>query len=143
MDKQEAIDALPALGISYKVGLGDGKELVFQTHVPQTINPGTLNEMIDKLRVAADRQAAFSDLVELEKVLEQQTTAMLAAEEQKAKIDVDYAEKWSASGKKGPVRLTGAEKNAVENFDKSRQGFKSMIARIQGQIDKTKAKIGE
>lgn len=142
MDDKEATAALPAIGMSYKVGLGDGKELVFQTHVPQNVEPAEMDALIDKLRDAADRQAAFSDLVELEKVLEQQTTAMLAAEEQKAKIDADYSAKWKASGKRGEIKLTGAERNALDNFEKSRQGFLSMIGRVQAQIDKTKAKIG-
>ena len=142
MDDKEATNTLPALGISYKVGLGDGKELVFQTHVPQTIGGDALNTLIDKLRDTADRQAAFSDLVELEKALEQQTTARATAEEQKVRIAADYEAKWKDSGKRGEPRLTQAEKNQLDNFDKSRQQFESMVERIQAQIDKTKAKIG-
>lgn len=52
----------PAIGVSYSVQVGDGRNLVFQSHVPQSYTAEELNLFVDKLREVADRNVAFGKL---------------------------------------------------------------------------------
>lgn len=133
----------PALGISFKASVGDGKELVFQTHVPQEIEPKELNALLDKIKAAAERQGAFADLVQLENELERHMTALSSQDAEAARIDDIAASNHASSGKRGAVALSTTEKKAKENFKATRGKFVEMIGRINEQIDKAKAKIGE
>lgn len=142
MTNAEATDTLAALGISYKVGLGDGKELVFQTHVPQTINPEALNGMIDKLRVAGDRQGAFSDLLQLEKAKEQHIDAIENMDRQAAEVEENAASLYKASGKRGEYKMTAPELQKKKQSQDTRRKFVDMLKKIEEQIDEAKAKIG-
>ena len=142
MDKQEATDTLPALGISYKVGLGDAKELVFQTHVSQTINMTALNDMIDKLRVAGDRQAAFSDLIQLNQAREQHLDAIENMDRTAGEVEKNAKALHQASGKRGEYKLTPAEVKHQQQAVDTRRKFVEMLQKIEKQIGEAKEKIG-
>lgn len=66
----EAVE--PAIGMSYSVQVGDGRSLVFQGHIERDAPLEDLNGLVDKLRVAADRQVAFGKVEGLEKDIELQ-----------------------------------------------------------------------
>ena len=131
-----------AIGISYKCALGDGKEVVFQSHVPQEIETKALDGILDKFRIAADRQAAFADLIQLEKALEQHISGYQNAAEQEVALTARMEEQHKTSDRRGAVRITPAEAKQRENFQTSMSQFKKMIERIEADIAKTKEKIG-
>jgi hypothetical protein len=60
----------PAIGISYSAQTGDGRNLVFQTHVPQDCLADQLDGIVDKLRKAADRQLQFGKIDTMNQELE-------------------------------------------------------------------------
>lgn len=139
MDTQEGnMNPVPgvAIGISYKCALGDGKEMVLQTHVDSETPLPALNAVLDKLRMASERQAAYGDLVQLEQALQQHQNGLQNALEQQAKLEARQE-----PGRRGPAKLSVADQKAKENFDTSMDQFKKMIERIQADIGKTKAKI--
>jgi hypothetical protein len=96
--------AAPALGISFRSILGtEGRrEIVFQTHIAQEAPASQLNEVLDKLSTAVDRQAAIAELVELHKNVEHATKEVAAFEAALEQKDAVSQLRWDASGKKGP-----------------------------------------
>lgn len=74
----------PALGMSLQVDLGMGRVATLQTFVPSDCSPRQLNEVLDKMTRAGDRQRAHYRLEELHSHLldeERKHAQMLADEE--------------------------------------------------------------
>lgn len=53
---------VPMIGVSFKQTFDDYREVVFQTHVPQSCSPEQLNDVIDKLSQASERQKSKAHL---------------------------------------------------------------------------------
>lgn len=143
MDAKEGIVPGTALGISFQIGLGDGKQLVFQVHVDAESEPKALNDVLDKIRLAGERQAAFSDLEQLEKVLEQHYDGLKNLETQYAEVESNAKLRHQAEGKRGEFRLSAKEQVDKKNAEQSRGKFHEMIDKLQAQIAIAKGKIGE
>ena len=120
-----------ALGFSYRNILDkDGrKEIVFQSHVAADATVEELNDILDKVRVAVDRQAAVYELRQarldltghLQKILEIENL-LLAQEE-------TYKTSWEANGRKGdwssdqlPAKEKHAKVATLQSLQKYRDG---------------------
>lgn len=69
---------IPAIGFSFKQTLDDYREIVFQGFVPANCTPAEMNEMLDKVSVASDRQKARTHLPTVKGLLEIKKAALEA-----------------------------------------------------------------
>ena len=59
MDDAKGKTESPSIGLSLSAQFSAGRTVVFQTHVPQDINPEGLGVILEKLNGVADREEAF------------------------------------------------------------------------------------
>lgn len=126
--------AVPALGFSYSVTLDDKRSIVLQTHIPIDATVGALNEILDKMRQATERQAAHFRIVDLKRSLHMQQKQHRRVTEDLANIDTQQQAAFIASGKKGQFRLTNEQENHRRNVLVTQQRFVEEVEEIQREI---------
>lgn len=151
------VSEAPALGFSMQVDLGAGRVATLQTFLPNDCPLGELNEMLDKMTRAGDRQRAHYKIEELERDLEQSVRQHQQHQEDLDRIDAAYekrqaerkaeAEKATKildnfneaarnnhleTGRRGEFKLTGGDKSRYE-------ALSSSVAAVLAEMEKEKA----
>jgi hypothetical protein len=67
---------VPAIGVSFKQTLDDYREVVFQTHLPRDCPLDYLNELLDRMSAAGDRQKAKTHLPTVKGLLDIKQAAL-------------------------------------------------------------------
>lgn len=68
---------VPVIGFSFKQTLDDYREIVFQGFVPATCTAAEMNEMLDKVSTASDRQKAKTHLPTVKGLLDVKKDALV------------------------------------------------------------------
>jgi glutamate synthase domain-containing protein 2 len=139
---------VPALGLSYKTILDrEGRrEVVYQTHVEQDVEPGALNALLDKLTKATDRQIAQAELASLaaeESELDKRITRFRSAA---AELDVRSKARWESSGKHGPWnpdKLPPQERSERQNIRNSLDQDKERLVRLRARAEELRQVVNE
>ena len=132
--------AAPALGMSLSVEIGKGRNLVFQSHVDRDCELEVVNDFLDKINAAADRQMAKCAVEELrhrynnqKMVLQQLTTDFYKIEEREA----DAERKWNAD-----PRRHGQWKRS-EREEQHRAQIKTTMERVNAETEELKRMLDE
>lgn len=80
-----------ALGVSLQVSVGEGRVAVLQTHIPGDCSVVELNEMLDKLAVAGERQRARGKIEEYEEEIEKLETTLVRYRVDLTDVDSNFA----------------------------------------------------
>lgn len=83
----EMIGQEPAIGISLNVQIGNGRSLVFQTHVSQGVEDEGLNGLCDKLVRSADRLTKHYEVEALDSELERQKDMLDDLDKKQQQLD--------------------------------------------------------
>lgn len=104
------VDTVPALGFSFRAAVGDGREIVMQSHVVADATADELNRMLDKCSAAIHRQVQKQRLVDTKEMLRRHEATAVAMEKQMAQVEANARTKWAANeSKRGPFKMTPAE----------------------------------
>jgi hypothetical protein len=97
----------PAIGITFQQEVGDKRSLVFQSFVAADCRRVELNGMLDKLRIASERQKAIIELPTTRGILdgfrarlEQETEKYRALEIEKSNLHSRWDQEQKASGRR-------------------------------------------
>lgn len=126
--------SMPALGFSYSVTLDDKRSIVLQTHIPIDATVDALNEILDKMRQATDRQAAHFRIADLKRSLHMQQKQLRRVTEDLHNIDAQQQASFTTSGKKGQFRLTSEQEKHRQNVLITQQRFNEEIEEIKREI---------
>lgn len=74
MDEKVIVPTIPVVGVNYTMQVGDGKTVVFQTHIDRDVGQADLDALMDKFRKACDRQVSYSKLEALQGQIEHHET---------------------------------------------------------------------
>ena len=105
----------PALGFSYSINLDKEamRGLVFQAHVPVSASVEQVNDLLDKMCIAANRQLAIAEVAKAERALVEHEAKAQEIEHQLATVEELSKARWAASGRKGewtPEKLDARDK---------------------------------
>lgn len=132
----------PSIGISLRCVLPNQQELVLQSFVERDCDTPRLDGLLDKLRVAAERQLAFgglrearADLKKLEKIAVDHAARMEI-------VDENIKRKWDASNRKGEIKLTAQEEAAQLQSIQYAEDTKNRIAEIKKNIAELERVVG-
>ena len=142
--KETAVVAeeIPAIGIAYNCELPGKKGIQFQTHVPQTADVASLNAVIDKIRVAADRQFAFGMIEHLRLQLEQEEKIASDHAMRMSQVDENIKREWSTGARKGDPQLSSRQRQEQQQAYAHAEESKRRIAKVRADIAEFEAKIG-
>lgn len=136
------IEKEPSIGISYTAELPGKKALVLQSFVGRDCDVKDLNGVLDKIRIASDRQFAFGALVQLQLQLEQEEKLASDHAMRMAQVDENIRNEWSTGGRKGEIRLSQKQQAEQRQAYAHAEECKKRIGKVKEQIAEFEAQIG-
>jgi hypothetical protein len=152
MTEARTVIAEAALGASYQIVLDKEarRTLVFQAHVTVATPIEQVNELLDKIATAADRQIAIYELRQAQADLEGQERTMASLERQMANMEELSRARWEAEttggrkrGEWTPERLQAQERQAHGNIKVSLERYREGMQRAMDTIERCKQTLGE
>ena len=138
----DEIEKIPSIGISYTVELPGKKALVMQSFVGRDDPPAAINGVLDKIRVAADRQFAFGAIQQLKLALEQEQKLAADHAQRMAQVDENIRRDWGEGGRKGEIKLSQKQHNEQAQAYAHAEECKKRIAKVKADIAEYEAMIG-
>lgn len=129
----------PALGFSITANIHDRSQIVAQSFVPLDSSEDQINEALDKVMKALDRQHAKYQVKDLERKMEQEDLILRSQIEKVADLQNTAAAEHTASGRRGEFKLNPQQKVAVDNAKKTIEGMKFNVERYRVNIAELKA----
>lgn len=130
----------PAIGISLSVEVGKGRNLVFQSHIDRDCETLVINDLLDKLNVAAERQMARCAIEDLRHrlamaklTLQNVTTDYYKIEEREAEAE----RKWNAD-----PRRHGQWKRS-DREEQHRAQIQTILERTNKEVEEYKRLLDE
>ena len=142
----KAVESVPAIGISFQVGVSETKQIVFQCFVPMDCAPAEMNAALDKLRDASERQEAYVNLPKLKAKLAQFEKVQKRAVEDMYRLDQERVESQKAEyeAQSGGRRAVKADPQRVQRENKisaERSNAETTMGRATMEIEELKAEI--
>jgi hypothetical protein len=123
-----------AITFTIEAKINQGRSIVAQTAIARDADAKTINEIMDKVAAALDRQEAKALIKGLKITLERDNKTLENTVNQVANLKTAYENEWASTGRKGPFELRGQQKSNVENQEKSLQALKERIDTINRDI---------
>lgn len=124
-----------AIQFSIEAKINQGRSIVAQTAVARDAPASEINEILDKVHAALDRQEAKALVKGLKITLERDTKQLENQVQAVANLKTAYEQEWMASGRKGQFELRGQQKSNVENQEKSLEALKERIETIKRDLN--------
>ena len=127
----DEIEKTPSIGISYQLQLAnDKRQLVLQSFIDRDCTKEALNELLDKMRHASERQRAWSMIEDFNRAIEQEH---INAEQQQIQIertDANLKKEWANGNRRGEVRLSPGQIQKQRDSYETAEAIKNRIARL-------------
>ncbi len=136
------IEKEPSIGISYTVELPGKKALVMQSFIGRDCEPKDLNGVLDKIRIAADRQFAFGAVQQLKLQLEQEQKIASDHAVRMAQVDDNIQREWGTRGRKGDITLSAKQQQEQAQSRAHAEECRKRIAKVKADIAEYEAMIG-
>lgn len=102
MDEVKGADTAPALGVSLNAQFAAGRQVVFQTHVPQDISGKDLDNLLDKMNASADRAEAYYAQDQIRRQLEVEKNAAANIARRLSEVEDNIQLKAMADNRRNP-----------------------------------------
>lgn len=137
----------PAIGVSFQIDLGTGRQIVSQTHVPQDIAKEDFDALLDRMGDAAERQRQkyldIAKLEELRRLLENQERQYESFSDDFNRLEKEMAERHASSGRRGLPEPKGNEAIQRKNSLITLERGKKDIGKTKAQIADLEAKVSK
>ncbi len=133
-------ETAPALGISLNAQFAAGRQLVFQTHVPQEATREDIQALLLKLNDAIDIEEAHYMLPELEKSVEVSKNQMYTIDQQIGQIDAKLQGNVTERGRPRPDPKADADR---ANMVKSKARMEELLAKDVEKLEDTRKKASK
>jgi hypothetical protein len=138
----DEIEKVPSIGISYTVELPGKKALVMQSFVGRDDPPKLLNDVLDKIRVASERQFAFGAIQQLKLQLEQEQKIASDHAARLAQVDENIKREWTNGGRRGEIKLSQKQQQDQQQAYAHAEECKKRIDKVRKDIAEYEAMIG-
>jgi len=126
----------PAIGFSIDCKINDRRAYVTQTYLPITASVKQMNEVLDRLMTAADRQEVRYRLKDMRLLLEKSEQELPMHEKDLVKFEEHTVREHGATGRKSEFQWKGAQAASRENKIQN-------VAMARVNIDRIKKGIAE
>lgn len=151
MSKHESelplVGARPGLGFSLQVDLGAGRVATLQTFLPNDCSLVELNEMLDKMTSAGDRQRAHYQIEGFERELKQYEKEQEQGRLDLEKIEADFQQaqldRMRQIEQHGSSIASFEEARAAANEDSGRRNPQRLTAQQAANVKTIEKRMGE
>ena len=117
---------VPALGMSYQFQISERRSIVFQTHISNDVDQKTLDDILDTMQLAANRQQALLEIVDTERQLAALRQQLPLLEEDRDKAVVRMNAKIDADPRRRPREQERAQiANMQTSIDQHRMAIET------------------
>lgn len=141
MEAQLELEKTPSIGISYQVALHGQRQLVLQSFIDRNCSKEELNQLLDKLRNAGERQFAWGQIDDLQLKIEQEHINAQQHQIRIEKADEMVKKEWDNGSRRGDVRLTQSQQQKQREAYEIAEGIKERIKLLTGKKVEWEAKI--
>jgi hypothetical protein len=137
----EPVEKTPSIGISYQIQTRQSRQLVLQSFIDRDCEPAALNALLDKMRVAGDRQLAWEKIDDTKLAIKQE---YLNAEQQRVAIEKEDSvikNEWDRGNRKGDVRLTTHQLQKQREAYQTAENIKLRIANLNEALAEFEARV--
>ncbi len=134
-------DQIPAIRISMSQRFDDYRAVTFDTHVMADCDEAEINERLDKLRNAAERQKAISHLPTAKGILQdkkdglkQETDKLMGLEAESSVLHSRWEQAHDASNRRGEMRLGPQQKAEMMRLEGQIATSRQAIVTLQKDI---------
>ena len=131
----------PAIGFSIDCKVNDRRAMVIQTYLPVDAEPKQINELLDRLLVAADRQEVRYRLKDMRLLLEKSEQELPLHEKDLVKFEETTVREHQASGRRSEFQWKGAVASARDNKIQNVAMCRVNIERIKKGIAEAEAEL--
>ncbi len=134
-------DQIPAIRISMSQRFDDYRALTFDTHVMADCDEQEINERLDKLRNAAERQKAISHLPTAKGILQdkkdglkQESEKLFQLEAESGILQSRWAQAHEASGRRGEMKMGPQQKADMMRLEGQLSTSRQSLVTLQKDI---------
>ena len=131
----------PTLGISLNAQFAAGRSVVFQTYVPQDVNPEGLAIILQKLNWVADQEEAYYAQEQARRQLEVEEKAVANMQRRLSEVDDNIRMKMAAGERRNPKLSGQDEMQKKQAFDTLEEG-KRRVAECKKHLAELIVKAG-
>jgi len=139
MSDLKGVDTAPALGVSMNAQFAAGRQVVFQTHVPQDVSIDDLNKLLDTMNEAADRAEAYYAQEQARRQLEVENNALTNIVRRLNEVEGNIQLKAAADNRRNPKLSAQDEmqkKQALDSVEESKKRVKVCADHLADLIKK-------
>lgn len=139
----EAVN-VAAIGVSFSVNIPGERNLVFQTHMPQTATAGEMNELADRLMLVSDRLVAKYTVPLLEAQFEVESGQLERLKDDLARVDAMHANNAAVhqrSGKKAPFKLEQKDEQQRAQVVATLKAYTDKVGKLSLQLAECRGKV--
>jgi hypothetical protein len=146
MTTGRTVEAPAAIGVSFNLVLDKAgrRTLVFQTHLEQDATQVAINGMCDRMRIAADRQAAIFELVEVEEELERGFAQLEDIERLAVMVTEQSRARWEREQRRGEwnvEQLSAKERMERETHEVNTKRLHASLENLAARRDKLRTLV--
>jgi hypothetical protein len=123
-----------AFGIQFTMSFPENRQLTFTTAYPQNCEDGEMKKLLRRMSEAADYLDSVYRVRALKKHLERQEFELATCRQQAANQLVKFKTEWEVSNRKGPFKLSGAQKGTVGNLESTEKRYVEDIKKLREEI---------
>ena len=131
----------PTLGISLNAQFAAGRSVVFQTYVPQDVNPEGLAIILQKLNWVADQEEAYYAQEQARRQLEVEEKAVANMQRRLSEVDDNIRLRMVAGERRNPKLSGQDEMQKKQAFDTLEEG-KRRVAECKKHLAELIVKAG-
>lgn len=126
---------IPAISIQFTTAIGGTRNLTLTTGVPLDGSPGVINEILDKIVTAADRQRRRFDLEQTKASLRNEEQNLHLHRQQLAAQELRFETEHAASGRHGSWSPKGGQKGVMDGLNKNIANSVDRIKQLRELIE--------
>jgi len=132
----------PFLNIAYTVALVDQRQFQFTTFVSRDCDKQQLDDVLDKLVKAGDRQRAYTNKKDFIERMEREEIMLAKAESMLATAMAQEKADWERRGKRGEYMPTAKDRKELNQLTSSMDAGRAAIKKYRDQIEECDRLIG-
>ena len=122
------------IGVQFAVTVGNGRQITMTAGIPLHWDKAAIDNVLDKLGTAMDRQAAKCQLDDIKLAIEQTESALATTRQQLANYDQANTAEWERSNRRGGFRPSESQIKQAGNFRNTEQAQVAAIEKLHKDL---------
>lgn len=129
-----------AIGIQLAGEIGQSRALTLTTAIPLDYSPAEINDTLDKLSTALERQRLKHQLVTTRDLLKAREQDLIQARVQYADQEARFVTDWGISGKRGEWKPHGNQEKVLYNLRTNESNITETIKKLRKEVEELEQK---